>query len=107
MIQLCKKTVEFPMVQKTQVFGRVTRATVVSRLPVPITQTVQKSSKVLTEFRLVSTKEDKEIIQFERVDPEHVEEWTPAALPAEIDENLAKRDAASKKQVAIHTKTFS
>ena len=31
---------------------------------------------------------------------EHVEEWTQAASPAEIDEHLAKRDAASKKQAA-------
>ena len=30
-VQLCKKTVEFPMVQKIQGFGRVTRPTVVSR----------------------------------------------------------------------------
>ena len=53
MIQLCKKTVEFPMVQKIQGFGRVARATAVSRLQVPNTQTAQKSSKVLTEFKLV------------------------------------------------------
>ena len=36
---------------------------------------------MLTEFKLVSAKEDKEIIQFDRVDPEHVEEWAQAALP--------------------------
>ena len=28
------------------------------------------------------------------------EQWTQAAFPAEIDENRAKRDAASKKQAA-------
>ena len=61
---------------------------------------VHKSSKVLTEFKLVSAKEDKEITLFARVDPERVEEWTQAAFPAEIDGNLAKRDAASKKQTA-------
>ena len=48
----------------------------------------------------MSSKEAKEIIQFERVDPGHVEECTQAAFPAEIDEHLAKRDAASKKQAA-------
>ena len=53
MIQLCKKTVAFPMAQKTQDFDRVARATAVSRLQVPNTQTVQKSSKMLTEFKLV------------------------------------------------------
>ena len=42
LIQLCKKTVKFPIVQKIQGFGRV----------VPNTQTAQKSSKVLTEFKL-------------------------------------------------------
>ena len=53
MIQLCSRTVEFPLVQKIQGFGRVTRATAVSRLQVPNTRTAQKSSKVLTEFKLV------------------------------------------------------
>ena len=74
-----------------------------SRRQVPNTQTVQKSSQVLTEFKLVSAKEAKEIIQFERVDLEHVEEWTKVPFPAEIDENLAKRDAAFKKQAARET----
>ena len=36
----------------------------------------------------------------ERVDLEHVEEWTQATFLAEIVGNLAKRDAASKKQAA-------
>ena len=56
------------------------------------------SSKVLTECNLVSAAE--EIIHFERVDPKHVEELAQAAFPAEIDEHLGKRDAASKKQAA-------
>ena len=53
MIQLCKKTEEFPMVQKVQGFGRLSRGTAASRLQVPNTQTAQQSSKVLTEFKLV------------------------------------------------------
>ena len=97
MIQLCKKTVEFPMAQNIQGLGRVTRATAVSRLQVPNTQTVQKSLKVLSEFKLVSAKGAKEIIQKERVDRGHVEKWAQAAFPAEIDEHLAKVYATSKK----------
>ena len=50
--------------------------------------------------RRPTKKEAEEIIQFERVDPEHVYEWTQAAFPAETGENLAKRDAASKKRAA-------
>ena len=65
-------------------FGRVTRATAVSGRQVPTIQTVLKSSKVLTEFKLVTAKEAKEVI-----------------FPAEIDENLAKRDAAFKKQHSV------
>ena len=98
MIQLCKKTVEFPMAQNIQGLGRVTRATAVSRLQVPNTQTVQKSLKVLSEFKLVSAKGAKEIIQFLNVSiVRHVEKWAQAAFPAEIDEHLAKRYATSKK----------
>ena len=33
----------------------------------------------------MSANEAKEIIQFERVDDGHVEEWTQATFPAEID----------------------
>ena len=46
MTRLCKKTVEFQKVQKTQGFGRVARATAVSRRQVSTIQTVQKSSKM-------------------------------------------------------------
>ena len=88
--------------KRFQGFGGVTRATALSRLQVSTFQTVRKSSKMLTEFKLVSARRRKPIgsIRFERVDPAHVEEWTQAAVPAEIDEHLAKRDAASRKQAA-------
>ena len=56
---------------------------------------IHKSSKVLTEFKHVTAKEAKEMIQFE-----HVEEGTRAAVPAEMDEHLAMPEAASKKQAA-------
>ena len=54
MIQLSKKTVEFPMEQKTQDFGRVAPATAVSRRQVPKHQTVQMSLTMLTEVRPVT-----------------------------------------------------
>ena len=45
--------------------------------------------------RRPSAQEAEEIIQYERVDLEHVEEWTQAAFPA-----YATRGATSKKQAA-------
>ena len=41
------------MVLKTQGFGRVKRATAVSRRQVPTIQTILKSLKVLTQFKPV------------------------------------------------------
>ena len=65
---------------------------------------IQKSSKVLTEFKVVSAKEAKEVIQFERVDLEHVEEWAQVAFPAEIDEKSREVGcAASMKQASSTT----
>ena len=56
--------------ESSEGFDRVTRTTAVSRRHIPTIQLVQKSSKVFTEFKLVSAKEAKDFTQFERVDPD-------------------------------------
>ena len=87
MIQLCKKIVEFPMVQKLQGFSRVTRATAVSRLQVPTLQTVhfercsQNSSWCQEATEITSL----------NVDPEQDAEKHHAASRAKIDGHIANR----------------